>query len=214
MYWRQRSIWRWTFLGAERLLRPCRHVVDHRVQIAPEYCSMCTSTGSKSACSTSRSTAAVIHVEAHGFSVVDHQTGVRRSGRRPVRAGAMIITSRSPLGPRHVFDRVRSLEESVEAHLLGSRCRSAPGSRAAERPRPCDVLRRSWGRSGPVQVRDVTGSRRPRGVQIQRGCCQGTGTTRRIRRVHHGRPGCFRPGVDPETGVPDAVTCTNDFSGG
>ena len=171
-----------TLLGAERLLGAGRHVVDHRVpdrarvlqhvhvdvaEIGVQHLEV---DGPR-----------VVHVEAHGLSVVDHQTGVadRAVGRGAQRDDHHVEVA---LGPADaVLDRVRRLEEPVKAQLLQFALQV--GHRVVGQQHDgvlVDVLAQVLRvEVVAVQVRDVEVVARRRGRPSPARCCRGTGTTTR-----------------------------------
>ncbi len=139
--------------------------------------------------------------------VVDHQTGVadRTVGRGAQRDDHHIEIA---LGPADaVFDRVRRLEEPMEAHLLEFALQV--GHREVGQQHDgvlVDVLAQVLGvEVVPVQVRDVQVVDIAEGVPIQLAVVGEREPRGEVRRVDPGvAQDASGPGVYPKTGVPDA----------
>ena len=128
-----------TLLDAERLLGARGHVVDHRVPDRARVLQhVHVDVAEVGVQHVEVDGPGVVHVERDGLAVGDHQSGVadRAVGRRAQRDDHHVEIA---LGPADaVLDRVRGLEEPVEAELLQLaaqiRHRDSP---AAARRRPC-----------------------------------------------------------------------------
>jgi hypothetical protein len=195
-------------LGAERLLGPRGHVVHHRVpdrarvlqhvhvdlpEIGVQHFEV--------------DGARVIHVEAHRFSVVDHQTGVsdRAVGRSAQRDDHHVEIALWPAHP--VLDRVRRLEESMETDFLEFALQVGHRVVGQQHDRVlvdvvAQVLRVEV---VAVQMRDVQVVDVAEGVPVQRAVVGEREPRCEVRRVDpRVAQDASGPGVDPETGVPDA----------